>query len=353
MTTSLRLLYLGPYNSPHLEDLALAMKERGHTVRVAGAPWGGALLDTTLPQHGIPADTLHSPSTLALRRLLRTFRPHVVHSHWMPFATLAALAWARPLVASAWGSDVYGAGVRRRLSIRFALRFAAVAMSDSADLSERLRELGPRSLRTMVVNWGVDLSALRPPTSAERTVLKQRFGLGPAPLVLSPRGLKDVYNPELVLAAFRRVRSVVPEAQLVVKHIEAGGLSLPRAEPGVHIVGRLDPEELADLFRAADITVSVPRSDSSPRSVWEAMASGSAVVLSDLPWVHELIEDGRDAMVVLQEPEALAAALERLLADEEHRSSLAAAGRKLVEHNRDRDVELGRLEACYRELAAP
>jgi glycosyltransferase involved in cell wall biosynthesis len=81
------------------------------------------------------------------------------------------------------------------------------------------------------------------------------------------------------------------------------------------------------------------------------MAAGSAVVLSDLPWVHELIEDGHDAAVVPLEPEALAGALEQLLADEEQRAALATAGRRLVEQHRDRNVELGRLEACYHDLA--
>jgi glycosyltransferase involved in cell wall biosynthesis len=271
----------------------------------------------------------------------------------MPFVTLAALAGARPLVASAWGSDVYGGGARRRLSIRLGLRRTAVAMSDSADLSNRLRELGPSSLRTMVVNWGVDLAAVRPPTAGERKELKERLGLGVGPVILSPRGLKEVYNPELVFTAHWRVRTAIPEARLVVKHTSPEELvpAAWRGTPGVHVVGRLSAAEMTDLFRAAEVTVSVPRSDSSPRSVWEAMAAGSAVVVSDLPWVHELIQDGRDAAVVAPEPGALATAIERLLDDEDYRQGMAAAARRLVEQHRDRDVELARLEACYRELA--
>jgi glycosyltransferase involved in cell wall biosynthesis len=351
--TALRLLYVGPYNSPHLEDLALAMKERGHVVRAAGTPWGG-LPEGRLAGQGIPAEELKVPSTLALRKLIQEFRPDVVHAHWMPFVTLAALAGARPLVASAWGSDVYDGGLRRRLSIRLALRRTAVAMSDSDDLTNRLRALGPRSLRTMVLNWGVDLATIRPPSEGERLALKERFGLKPGHVILSPRGLKDVYNPDLVLAAYKNVRTKAPNAQLVIKHTTADELVDPslRDEPGVRVIGRLREEEMTDLFRAADVTVSVPRSDSSPRSVWEAMASGSAVVVSDLPWVHELIRDGQEATVVAPEPGPLAAAIEGLLAGDERRREMVAAARQLVEQYRDRDTELGRLEACYRELSS-
>jgi glycosyltransferase involved in cell wall biosynthesis len=347
----LRLLYLGPYNSPHLEDLAVAMRERGHVVRAAGEAWGG-LPPSSLPERGVPVGTMTFPYVLSFRRLLREFEPDLVHAHWMPFATLAMLAGARPLVAQAWGSDVYLAGRRHRFQLRVALRRTAVAMADSTNLLERLERLGPRSLRTMLVNWGVDLEAIRLPTDAERAALKAELGLGPGPVILSARGLKDIYNPDVVVGAFARVRAAVPNAQLVLKHagvdelVERGW----RDQAGVKVVGHVEADRMVDLLRAAEVMVSIPRSDSSPRSVWEAMAAGSAAVLSDLPWAHELIEDGRHALLVTPAEEAVAAAIERLLADPDLAASITAEARALVERRRDRNVELGRIEACYRDL---
>lgn len=350
--SGLRLLYVGPFNSPHLEDLAIAMHERGHAVQAGGEIWSG-LPESSLPAHGVPTHKMTPPMILWLRRLVRKFRPDVVHTHWMPFAALAALANARPFVASAWGSDVYGATVKHRVLIRLALRRASVAMTDSADLARRLEELGPGSLHTLLLNWGVDLQRFRPPSPDERAELKARFGLSSGPVVLSPRGLKEIYNPGLVVEAFARVREAVPEAQLVLKRGGTEELLQPewRGTPGILVIGRMEYDRLADLFRAADITVSVAQSDSSPRSVWEAMAAGSATVLSDLPWVHELIADGRDALVVNPQAGALALAVERLLRDEALRERITASARSLVEQHRDRNVELARLEGCYRELA--
>src|SRR4051794_29069648 len=307
----LRLLYVGPYNSPHVADLAIAMRERGHVVAAAGEVWGGGLPHSSLPEHGVSTHELERPRIRWMRGVIRDFRPDVVHTHWMPFAAIAALAGADPLVATAWGSDVYAAGLKQRLLIRLALRRARVAMADSHDLAARLEAFGPRSLRTTVVNWGVDLASFRPPTEAERVEAKQRLGLGAGPVVFSPRGLKDVYNPHVVREAFARVRDAVPEAQLVLKH----GGKLPsdwKDAPGVHPVGLVESAEMADLFRAAAVTVSVAKSDSSPRSVWEAMATGSATVLSDLPWAHELIENERDALIVPAQADAVASAIERL-----------------------------------------
>jgi glycosyltransferase involved in cell wall biosynthesis len=271
----------------------------------------------------------------------------------MPFAALAALSGARPLVATAWGSDVYGASSRQLLLIRLALRRTAVATADSTHLLARLAQLGSGSLRTMLVNWGADLETFRVPSTSERAELKTRLGFGPGPVVLSPRGLKQIYNPEVVLEAFARVQKALPEAQLALKHAGSDEPLRPKwlDAPAVRPVGRIEYAAMADLFRAADVTVSVPASDSSPRSVWEAMAAGSATVLSDLPWVHELIADEREALVVRPEAGEVAAAVTRLLQDDELRARIARSARDLVERHRNREVELERLEACYRELA--
>ena len=129
----------------------------------------------------------------------------------------------------------------------------------------------------MLVNWGVDLEAFRVPSEQERAELKTQLGLSTAPVVFSPRGLKELYNPDVVVGAFARVREAVPGAQLVLKHLGSAETVPPewRELPGVTLVGHVDREAMAGLFRAADVTVSVPSTDSSPRSVWEAMAAGS------------------------------------------------------------------------------
>lgn len=353
-TIPLRLLYLGPLNSPHLEDFAIAMRERGHVVRAGGEVWGGGLPSSSLPEHDVPTSEMHGRSVLWLRQLIGTFRPDVVHAHWMPFAALGALAGARPLVATAWGSDVYGVSFKHRMLIRLALRRSSVAMGDSRDLMTRLQELGPSSLQTMVVNWGVDLETFAPPNEQERTELKARFGIGPGPVVLSPRGLKELYNPGVVVDAFRQVRAAIPNAQLVLKHGGVADEMKPEwtSVPGVRVVGRIGYDDMAALFRAADVTVSIPTSDSSPRSVWEAMAAGSATVLSDLSWVHELIEDDRDALVAAPEAEPVANAIERLIRDNALRRRIVSSARQLVENHRDRKTELARVERCYLELTA-
>src|SRR4029453_9997195 len=103
--------------------------------------------------------------------------------------------------------------------------------------------------------------------------------------------------------------------------------------------------------RGAGFCGSIPASDSSPGSVWEAMASGCACVLSDLPWVHELIEDGRHALVVPPERGAVADALRRLRTEPGLADGIGMQARELVARHRDQRTEMDRLARLYEELA--
>ena len=344
---------LGPVNSPHVEHLAQAISERGHEVHAAGVAWP-ELGPCSLPAAGIPTMELERPWPLWLRRTFRRVRPDVVHAHFLPFAGAAALVRARPLMATAWGSDVYRPTRAMAIGNRLAVRFADVVTTDSLPLLERLIDLGARRERAVLQNWGVDLTRFSPVAPDEQAALKRAFGFAPGPVILSSRGLGDVYSPQTVLDAFAIVAQERPDVQLVVKHAAATHPDLGRLPHAdrIHFVGRIEYDRMPDLYRAADVCVSIPVSDSSPRSVWEAMACGTACVISDLPWGHDLIEPGTQAEVVPVEPVRVAAALSRLVGEPETAAAVRSAGRALVAAHRDERAELDRLEALYRRLAA-
>ena len=356
-----RMLMLGPVNHPHVEHLALAMRDRGLDVIAAGDV-EPTLPPSVLPGAGIrvlaaPCVLRRTPAGAAahirwIRRLDRELQPDVVHAHWMcGYAALAALAGVSPLIAMAWGSDVLRADRLRTFASRVAVRRSQVAMADSRALLERLVELGAPRDATVLVNWGVDLERFAPPNGT-RPALRERLGLGPGPVVLSPRSLTPVYNPGTILAAFERVAEAVPGAQLVLKHMGARPPERFADDGRVHVVGHVPYEQMAWYYQAADVCVSIPSSDSSPRSVWEAMACSCPVVVSDLPWVRELIVPERDALVVGIDGGAVAGAIRRVLDDRELAARLSACGRRLAETHRDRRAEMDRLADVYRRVAA-
>jgi glycosyltransferase involved in cell wall biosynthesis len=82
------------------------------------------------------------------------------------------------------------------------------------------------------------------------------------------------------------------------------------------------------------------------------MACGCACVLSDLPWVSELIEAERHALVVPVDSQSVAAAIRRLLSDSTLWRHVTDQARELVVEHRDATKEMDRLEELYLRLAA-
>ena len=56
-------------------------------------------------------------------------------------------------------------------------------------------------------------------------------------------------------------------------------------------LGYIKYEDMQMYYNASDVVISVPSSDSSPKSVYEAMFCKKPVVISDLEWSYELIDE--------------------------------------------------------------
>jgi glycosyltransferase involved in cell wall biosynthesis len=356
------LLMLGSLNHPHVEHLALAMRERGFEVIVGGDALP-SLPRSVLPDEGVatfpaPLGVRGSVRGAAahvrwIRRLLKELRPDIVHAHWLcGFACFAALAGADPLVAMAWGSDVLRADRLKRLANRIALRRARLSMADSRALADAMVELGVGRSEPLIMSWGVDLDHFRPNEDG-RLAVRAALGLPEGRVVLSPRSLMPLYNPRVIVDAFELLAEDLPDVQLVLKHM---GTDSPPVGPlrypdRVHVMGHVPYAEMVSWYQAADVCVSVASSDSSPRSVWEAMASGTPCVVSDLPWVHEQIEPERDALVVPIDAGAVAAAIRRLLEEPDRAEAIARRARELVATHHCQSAEMDRVADTYRALA--
>jgi glycosyltransferase involved in cell wall biosynthesis len=291
----------------------------------------------------------------ALAKLARRLKPDLFHAHWLSESGwLAARESLDPLICSAWGSDVYGVGGLQRQRSRRALSAAELVLADSADLARATRKLADREVRIEVVRWGLDLNRFAP---GDRLAARSRLGLPDRPLVVSVRGLGSIYNPVLLIEAFARVRATVRDALLVLKQPDSRAprsvttaIERLRVRDAVVLLGGLPAEAMPDLYRAADVVVSIPSTDSSPRSVWEALACGRPVVVSDLAWARDELADGRNALLVGLEPSAVAGAITHALEDVECADGLSAEGRAVACAELDPAAAAARIDALYRSV---
>lgn len=103
----------------------------------------------------------------------------------------------------------------------------------------------------------------------------------------------------------------------------------PHGEQAVSLLGASD--QIADFLNGLDIYVCSSANESSPISIWEALACGLPVVSTDVGDVKQLNESGGFAFVVpTSDPEALAAAINQLIHSPELRTRLSQNARKFA-----------------------
>ena len=301
-----------------------------------------------------------------LARLLRTLKPDIVHAHYVRrWGWQAARAGVHPLVVTPWGSDLLRTpwwGLRTRFWNRFALRSADLITVSSEGMRRAAVNAGARAKRVELVNHGVDTTRFSPGPPPATMVEADD-----APIIVSPRTVRPLYRQEVVVDAVAAITSSERRPLLVMSARGADPTTLAAVreraaargiDDRLRILDDVAHEELPELFRLADVVVSVPDTDSLPLTVLEAMACGVPVVVSDLPAVTPVIGPldplAAELVVGVGDVGATAVALDRALRlTDAERARLGQALRAFVVRTADYDTNMTRMEALYRRLAAP
>jgi glycosyltransferase involved in cell wall biosynthesis len=152
------------------------------------------------------------------------------------------------------------------------------------------------------------------------------------------RNLEAIYDIGVAIRAFAIIRQTYPDARLTIAGTgpERAGLEKLSVDLGVdqaiRFVGRLNREEIAELYRSADLMLNPSRIDNTPNSILEALATGVPVVTTNVGGIPYLVEDERTALLVNPaDPVALAKASVRCLSDSGLARRLVANGQALVD----------------------
>ena len=267
-------------------------------------------------------------------------------------AFYAHLLTGLPFSFAAHAKDLYCSNpqnlARRALEAEFVL-----VCSASAALELRTRA-GPRA-RVVLVYHGVDSDRFKPVTaSGPVSPPVPRLCLLAVGRLVAKKGY-----PVLLDALAEVLRSGHALSCDIVGTGEMAGELRDRIELlGLGKVVTLSLErthqELAEIYRQADVfvqaSVVLPDGDRDgiPNALLEAMASGLAVIASEVAGIPEVVVDSTTGLLIAPgDPGALAAAIVRLAEDRELRVRLGGAARAHVVEHLDRSLCAGEVAALF------
>ncbi|CAA0123436.1 N-acetyl-alpha-D-glucosaminyl L-malate synthase [Halioglobus japonicus] len=151
------------------------------------------------------------------------------------------------------------------------------------------------------------------------------------------RNLEPIYGLDTALRALALAREEVPSLQLRIAGSGPQGAELERLVEtlglgdAVVFMGRLERQQVVELYHSAHAMLNPSRVDNMPNSVLEALACGLPVISTNVGGVPYIVEDGQTALLVPRDDApAMAQAMIRLYNDSSLRNQLREQGRRAV-----------------------
>jgi glycosyltransferase involved in cell wall biosynthesis len=366
--------------SPPVISLAVGLRALGHEcVLAVGSPEPGeGTLEAEAATAGATVVKIpglrRNPHVVrdarALARLValfREFRPNVVATHMSKAGALGRVA-ARltgvPVVVHTYhgkGFDVFPQGWRRS-SVLWAERVLARLATGNIVVTAKqqqeflhLRVSPPQRLR--VIRLGLDLG---PFFAASQLVgpLRRELGFDDDVLLVGVVArVVAIKGPHVFLGAAARLKEQCPNVRFLVV---GDGAFRPECEALAKALGLGGSvrflgwrRDIPEVLSALDLVVlpTVMDFEGTPVALIEALATGRAVVATDVGGVVDVIRPGQTGLLVPpNDPSALADAMRRLLGDPRTRETFGRNGQELVRERYPRERMVAETETYYREL---
>jgi glycosyltransferase involved in cell wall biosynthesis len=317
-------------------------------------PWLGPVLEAGLPVEEFPLRSLTSAGTLVqVRRFARWCRRNRLQvlqtcDIYGNIFGLASAALARvPVRIGSRRGIVSPTGRRSLLTLqRHGYRAAQRVVANSAAAADCLVSEGVGPEKVVVIPNGIDLN----PFNVPRTT-----ALGP--IVTTVANLRQGKGHEVLLRAAARVLRQRPDVtfQFVGEGPLRAGLEQEAEDLAIGAAVRFlgHRGDVPAILRGSTAFAFPSLMEAFPNGVMEAMAAEIPVIASDVGGIPELVEHGRNGLLVPPgDDAALADALLSVLGDRGRADELAAAGRRTIEQRYSFDRMVRDFETLYRETLA-
>lgn len=320
---------------------------------ILNPPFGPSLIPTIPHIRGI------FPAVKWLKGLLKQINPDLLHAHSCGIHGLAAaMSGFRPLIATAWGSDILVGrkSIIKRPILRLIFKRAEVLTCDANHMVDAMIKLGADSNKIQIIYFGVDTNRFHPDGKDKELI--SDLGISGFQTVISLRNFYPVYDIESLIKAIPLVIKAVPKVKFVIvgsgpEEENIKGLARSLNVMGNTIfTGKIPNTDLPKYLNSMDIYTSTSLSDAGiAASTAEAMACGLSVVITNSGENGEWVKDGEGGfLVAVKSPDVLAEKIVCLFKDASYRTAAGAVNRKTIMEKNDYYKEMAKMEKIYWEI---
>jgi glycosyltransferase involved in cell wall biosynthesis len=258
----------------------------------------------------------------ALMREMKTFRPHIVHTHTAKAGVLGRLAARLSGVGSATAHTFHGhllhgyfspAKTRAVIEVERAL---SRSTSRLVAVGEQVREDLLAARIGHADQYAVIPPGLVLPTPRPRAEVRAEFGLEPdAPVVAFIGRLTAIKRPDRFVDVVRSVSEARPDVQFLVAGagdqasvIDAAATHLPITPLGWR-------DDAQNVLAVSDAVILTSDNEGTPLSLIQAGFAGLPVVATDVGSVHDVVVDGETGWLTEPSAASLSSALLAMLSD--------------------------------------
>lgn len=305
--------------------------------------------------------------TIRFYRLLRQEPVDIVHTvnafHGIGGRLAARLAGVPIVIQTVHNWYYLETGTRAKRKLFLTLERLAGLLSDRLLFINRddymvatERRIVSSDKRVYIGN-GIDVADFQSQLVAcDRTTARESLGLAPTDrVVVMVARLEAPKDHSTLLRAFVQLLLKVPDARLVLAGhgLRTEEVKLEAAQLGmteqVRFLGYC--HHVAPVLQAADVAILISHHEGFGRVLVEGMVAGRPVVGSDVVGIRDVVRHGETGLLVPpRNPDALAAALQRLLIDESYAEWLACAGQAFALEQFDERRSAEMVHRVYQEL---
>ena len=219
-------------------------------------------------------------------------KPKIIHAHPLYYGLICKIL-NKKYIVTPQGSEILVRAKKNYLYKFFAgfiLRGAKKITTDSNMMKITINNL--YKLDSYVVQYGVDISSILK-IKEENLLLKDKY-------LLSFRAIYENYR---ILEIVKSRNKSCPNKPIYFVYPSFDSLYINEVKkylkPFDKLLGKVEKEKLYSLMSNSIATISIPISDSSPRSVYESIFSGAPTILQDNPYQDFMTDSMKSRVIII------------------------------------------------------